>query len=33
MIFLEMGHIAHYNMMMQINDEETSSRQVENTQS
>lgn len=33
MIFLKMGHIAHYNMMMQINDEETSSRQVENTQS
>lgn len=30
MIFLEMGHLAHYNMMMGLSEEETDSGQAEN---
>ena len=33
MIFFKMGHIAHYNMMMRINEEEQDNGQAENTQS
>ena len=33
MIFFKMGHIAHYNMMMRINEEEQDNGQAENAQS
>lgn len=32
MIFSKMGHIAHYNMMMRINDDEADSGRAENMQ-